>query len=1177
MATRFYFHAAASGVSGTLPSAEQSTLTAAANADAQTVNRSMNTTIGSAATQLNISSTNSTRTLYYTKFVSPLIYQTSIAANTWVYAFAAVEANLSCNFPVNGTNKAVNVNIYVWRPSTGAKVGTILDGATAATVDEQASAGGSGVGHVVNCTGSSVAGLTSGDAVIIIEIWFASVASTIAGNGQQFTFDGATTITENGTSSMDTAASYIETPENLSLSAAGNAITKSLTETVTVSETVTNVEAKIRSISQTITIGETPVRLAAKNRPLPTQTIAVAESSLVRIKGIVKALATQTVGIAEASLTRLATKNRAISQTVTVGETATRLAVKLRALATQSVTVSETLNRIKALIRPVTQSITVSESLTRRATKTKAIPTQIITIGETAARQANKIRPLLTQSITVSESLIRIKGVIRPLATQTITVSEFLTRQVIKTKALATQTIIVGESLIRLLIKQRSPVTQSVTVSELSLTRVATKTRALATQTVTVSDSLNRLKTAIRALATQTVTISDAIARTVVHAGGNNITRALPTETITVSESIVRRTAKIRALATQVVVISDSLARLAAKIRRPDDLLYDNFNAATYNFTEGGASPNAQWNNIYRSGGTTGTRFASSVNSNVMYQIPSVATSAGQTFATLNETVSSWENFELTVRIKTVQQLRQTDPPNNWERAWILFRIVDPTHAYYFVMKNSGCELGRSDLGINQIFLSTPGNTFGVGNWNTVRIRCFSDKANEAIKITVWVDGTQVLSISDDAALTATPPSATMFNPGFIGLYNEDAEAEFDDLQVLSIPTVNVTESLARIRGKTRTLTTETVTISESLARKTAKIRALATQTVAVSESVTRISAKIRTLAVQTIVVSDSIARTVTHGGVNITRALATETIAISESIIRRTAKIRTLATQTVVISESATRITGKVRALATQTVTISESIARTVTHGLNIVRALPTETVTISESLVRKTAKIRAISVQSVTISETLAKSRGKIRALVTETVTISDSIVRKAQKIRTVAEVAISIIEQEIKVFKNGILIVAIQRPDKGGYTKKLRQPKLKQILYPVYSPAEFQRVERRRRLRQYPPLIVIPAFKYNINQTVAPFVITNPARNEVIVKFALAPTRKQEIITYTGKAIPILIQPKQEQRLLNKAKCASFVANQQALERYGRKLNKLSKLMKLWSIYFSSLHQS
>jgi len=176
----------------------------------------MNTTIGTAVANIGITATSSTRDLYFTKFVSPLLYQTTIAANTWVYGFNASEPNnLAINFPVSGSNQPVYVNIYVWRPSTGTKVGTILDGNTASTVDEPASAI-TKTDHIVNCTGASVSGLTSGDAVIIIEIWFRTT-STAAGTNNIY-FDGTTALVENATNSD--AASYLETPENLVLSVA---------------------------------------------------------------------------------------------------------------------------------------------------------------------------------------------------------------------------------------------------------------------------------------------------------------------------------------------------------------------------------------------------------------------------------------------------------------------------------------------------------------------------------------------------------------------------------------------------------------------------------------------------------------------------------------------------------------------------------------------------------------------------------------------------------------------------------------------------------------------------------------------------------------------------------------------------------------------------------------------
>ena len=152
MATRLYFHNATNSTTG-LPTAEQSSLTATVVVDAQTTNRSMNTTIGTGMVNLSLStSTTSSRNLYYTRFVSPPIFQTSVAANTWTYNFSASEASTATNFPCNGLDKVVRVNCYVWRPSTSAKIGTILDGNTAATVDEGTA--GQNRSHHVTFTGA---------------------------------------------------------------------------------------------------------------------------------------------------------------------------------------------------------------------------------------------------------------------------------------------------------------------------------------------------------------------------------------------------------------------------------------------------------------------------------------------------------------------------------------------------------------------------------------------------------------------------------------------------------------------------------------------------------------------------------------------------------------------------------------------------------------------------------------------------------------------------------------------------------------------------------------------------------------------------------------------------------------------------------------------------------------
>lgn len=79
MATRFYFHNALSGYSN-LPTAEQSSLTSDKDAEAQTINHSMDDTVGPGPqVQLRLSSlaNTSANDYYFTRFVSHPIFVTT--------------------------------------------------------------------------------------------------------------------------------------------------------------------------------------------------------------------------------------------------------------------------------------------------------------------------------------------------------------------------------------------------------------------------------------------------------------------------------------------------------------------------------------------------------------------------------------------------------------------------------------------------------------------------------------------------------------------------------------------------------------------------------------------------------------------------------------------------------------------------------------------------------------------------------------------------------------------------------------------------------------------------------------------------------------------------------------------------------------------------------------------
>lgn len=277
MATRFYFHASTNSTSG-LPTTKQSSLSVeSGKGDALTLNRLMNTDIGTSQASIAITSINDTsaHNYYFTRFASQSVYQSSIAANTWTLFFATQESNTSANFPVTANNKAIRITCYVWRPSNSSLVGWILEGASAATVDEGSS--GSELAKVVTFSGSEVLNVQDGD-VIIFEVIFQITQGAATAYTDTYYFDGTTTYTDGTPASS--AASYLETPENLALSPQQD-ITRTISEsTIDISETqITRLSEKQRApSSQSTTIDENITTLLAKQRTIADESTNTGES-----------------------------------------------------------------------------------------------------------------------------------------------------------------------------------------------------------------------------------------------------------------------------------------------------------------------------------------------------------------------------------------------------------------------------------------------------------------------------------------------------------------------------------------------------------------------------------------------------------------------------------------------------------------------------------------------------------------------------------------------------------------------------------------------------------------------------------------------------------------------------------------------------------------------------------
>jgi hypothetical protein len=230
--TRLYFHVDGSAEAGTLPTTEQSQKTSTVDYESQATNRTMDTTIGTAQTSLTLvrsTSDNTNHVFYVTKFISPELNQTSIAANTWTLNFAVKATNITAtgceDYPSNNVNDRIPICCYVWRPGTGTKVGDIKDG-TGPTAGDSANVYYD-VGHGTldvatpdetsehgTFAGSAVAGVQTGD-VIVLEAWVCINTGGTTSVTYSFFYDGGTVTAVNGTHPVSNHASFLETPENL--------------------------------------------------------------------------------------------------------------------------------------------------------------------------------------------------------------------------------------------------------------------------------------------------------------------------------------------------------------------------------------------------------------------------------------------------------------------------------------------------------------------------------------------------------------------------------------------------------------------------------------------------------------------------------------------------------------------------------------------------------------------------------------------------------------------------------------------------------------------------------------------------------------------------------------------------------------------------------------------------
>jgi hypothetical protein len=177
------------------------------------------------------------------------------------------------------------------------------------------------------------------------------------------------------------------------------------------------------------------------------------------------------------------------------------------------------------------------------------------------------------------------------------------------------------------------------------------------------------------------------------------------------------------------------------------------------------------WHVVYDGYGKAGVEKTED-GKQVHYLAPGRAEQPKETHAALKTSSKRYGDLELTLRVRTVRQLRQGGVPNPWETAWILWHYQDDQHFYYLALKPNGWEVGKRDPAYpgNQRFLvSDKVPVYYFNTWYDVRV------VHVGSTMFVQVNGLPLARFTDQDS---------PYGSGRVGLYTEDAYAQFADVKM---------------------------------------------------------------------------------------------------------------------------------------------------------------------------------------------------------------------------------------------------------------------------------------------------------------------------------------------------------------------------------------------------------
>lgn len=287
MATKLYLLATANALTGTFPASEQSSQVASwsmVGADPLLTMRDTKGTGQGAFSGTSLAST-SAQKAFCGHFASETLNAAQSVgggSNSVTLNIANRESSLSMNF---GTD--LRCHVYVWRPSTGAKVGTVCDN-LASTGSQEPGATSSTRSNASVTTGTSTVSALAGD-VIVCEIWqYHTQASATAYTASVYANGTTETLTVNTV--VTNHASFLEfSADTLTFGAPAGGISASLAVTLdndsTSSSSSTEVVGQSAMTAQADSLSAQSVASVIAASSMAMQGDAISSVSAVTVQG----------------------------------------------------------------------------------------------------------------------------------------------------------------------------------------------------------------------------------------------------------------------------------------------------------------------------------------------------------------------------------------------------------------------------------------------------------------------------------------------------------------------------------------------------------------------------------------------------------------------------------------------------------------------------------------------------------------------------------------------------------------------------------------------------------------------------------------------------------------------------------------------------------------------------